>query len=77
MVETITWEIKKEGQKRPKDTQLARTKKGKKLVSLVVGTYFTHGSSNVTYMQIMRFNSNGRFRTSITRQRNLPLHNKG
>jgi hypothetical protein len=30
-------EDKKEGQKRPKDVQLARTKYGKKLVPLVVG----------------------------------------
>jgi hypothetical protein len=57
MFETITRETKKEGQKRPKNTQLAGTKKGKKLVFLVVETYFTHGSSNVAYMQIMKFNN--------------------
>jgi hypothetical protein len=37
MVRTITWKTKKEGQKRPNDVQLARTKYGKKLVPLIVG----------------------------------------
>jgi hypothetical protein len=57
--------------KRPKDEQFARTKKGRELDPLVVGSYLTHGPSNVTSMQIVRFHSNGRSRTSITRQRDF------
>jgi hypothetical protein len=59
MAQTITGETKREGQKRPKDAQPAGTeKKGRELVPLVVGSYLTHGPSNVTCMQIMRSNSN-------------------
>jgi len=49
-------------------------KKKRELVPLVVGSYFTHGPSNVAYMQIVKSNSNGRPRTSITRECNLPLY---
>jgi hypothetical protein len=51
-------------------------KKGRKLIPFVIGSYFTHGSFNVTYMQIVRFNSNGRPRTSITYQHNFPLYSR-
>jgi hypothetical protein len=34
---------------------------GREPVFLVVGSYFTHGPSNVTYMQIVRFNNSGRY----------------
>jgi hypothetical protein len=67
MARTMVGETKREGQrnaKRPID-------KNKKLVPLVVGNYFTHSLSNVTYMQFVKYNSNERFRTSITYQRNL------
>jgi hypothetical protein len=43
----------------------------------VVGDYLTHGPSNVTCMQIVRSNITRRSRTSITRQCNLLLYNKG
>jgi hypothetical protein len=50
MVRTITWETKKKGQRkakeRPKDEQLAKTKKGKELVPFVAKSYFTHNPSN-------------------------------
>jgi hypothetical protein len=46
-------------------------------VSLMVRSYFTHGSSNVTCMQIVGCNSNGRFRTNITHQCNFPFYNRG
>jgi len=59
--------------KRPLETK----KKGKKLVPFVVGSYFTHNPYVIAYMQIVRFKSNGKPRTSITRQNNLPLYNKG
>jgi hypothetical protein len=49
-------------------------KRGRELVSLAVGSYFTHGPSNVKNMQIVRFNSNGRLRTNITYQCNLPFN---
>jgi hypothetical protein len=77
MVGTITRKTKKKANERPKDKQPAKTKKRKKLVPLMVGNYFTHGPSNVTCMQIMKFNTNGRFRTSITYQHNLFLFSKG
>jgi hypothetical protein len=41
---------------RSKDAQLVGTKKGKKLVFLVLGSYFTHRPFNVTCMQIVKFN---------------------
>jgi hypothetical protein len=77
MVETIIGETKREGQERPKDEQFVRTKKNKELVPLMVGSYLTHGPYNVTHMQIVRSHNNGRSRTSITCQCNLPFYNKG
>jgi hypothetical protein len=47
---TITRVTKREGQKRPKDAQPVGTKKGKKLIPFVVGSYFTHDASNVACM---------------------------
>jgi hypothetical protein len=52
-------------------------KKGKELVSLMVGSYLTHNPSNVAFMQIVKSNSNGRFRTSVTCQHNFFLYSKG
>ncbi len=67
MAKTITREIKREGQRKAKRcTTPKNQKKGKKLVPLMVGNYLTHDLSNVAFMQIMRSNSNGRFRTNIT-----------
>ncbi len=77
MVRTIPWETKrgrpKKGQKmyNPKGP-----KKGTKLVSLVVKSYLTHGPSYVTNMQIMKSNSSGKSRTSITNQCNLLFYSK-
>jgi hypothetical protein len=46
---------KREGQRKAKKTQSLqenkRKKKGRELVPLVVGSYLTHGPSNVTCMQ--------------------------
>jgi len=72
MTKTITWKTKGKAKERPKDVKPTRTKEGRELVSFVIGNYFTHSLSNVTYMQIMRFNNNKRFRFS--RQCNLPLN---
>jgi hypothetical protein len=55
---------------------LQEPKKGRKLVPLMVRNYLIHDPSNVTYMQILRFNINGRSRTSITRQHNLLLYSR-
>ncbi len=78
MVGTIIRETKREGQRKAKRcTTPMNQKKGEKVILLVVGSYLTHVPSNVTYMQIMRFNSNGRSKTNITRQRNFPLYNRG
>ncbi len=74
MAETITGETKREGQRTFNSQE---PKKGRKLVPLMVQNYFTHNPSSVPYIQIMRYNNNGRSRTSITCQHNLPLYNKG
>ncbi len=66
---------------RPKKGQKMYSPKGpkrkKKLVSLMVGNYFTHNPSNVANMQKMKSNNNKRFRTSIACQSNLPFYNRG
>jgi len=78
MVETIIGKTKREGQRKAKGQITHRNqKKGKELVHLVVGNYVIHNPFNVIYMQIMKSNNNGRFKTSITRQHNLPLYNIG
>jgi hypothetical protein len=72
MVETIVGETKRQAKERPKDEQPTWTKKKKKkLVPFVVGSYFTHGLSNVICMQIVRSNDNGKFKTCITCQLNF------
>jgi hypothetical protein len=67
MVGNIASETKSEGQRKAKrqTTRMNQTKR-KELVPLVVGSFLTHGPSNVAHMQIMRSNNNGRSRTSIT-----------
>jgi len=60
-----------------KTHSLKGPKRGREPIFLVVGSYFTHGPSNVACMQIVTFNSSGRSRTSITCQNNLPLYSKG
>jgi hypothetical protein len=78
MVRTIKEETKKEGQRKAKRLTTRRNQeKGKELVPLVVGSYLTHNPSIVTYMQIVRFNSNGRSRTKIIHQFNFLLYNRG
>jgi hypothetical protein len=74
MAGTITGETKREGQK---TNNLQEPKKGNELVFLVVGSYLTHSPFNVTCMQIVRSNNNGRFKTNITCQCNLPFYDKG
>jgi len=65
MARTIIRETKREGQRKVKKPTTCRNpKKGRKLVLLVGGNSLTHGPSNVTSMQIVRFNNNGRFRTN-------------
>jgi hypothetical protein len=49
----------------------------RELVLLVVGSYFTHGLSYLTCLQIVEFNNNEKFKKSIVRQLNLPLYSKG
>jgi hypothetical protein len=59
MVGTIIGETKAKAKERPNDAQLTRTKnKGQALIPLVLENYLTHNPSNVTYMQIVRSNSN-------------------
>jgi hypothetical protein len=78
MAGTITRETKNEGKKKGQKTHNSQEpKKGKKLVLIMIRSYFTHGPFNVTYMQIMKSNNNGRFKTSITYQCNFPLCSKG
>jgi hypothetical protein len=66
MVETIIGETKREGQRNAKGCTARKNQKRRELVPFVVGNYFTHSPFNVTYIQIMRYNSNGRSRISIT-----------
>jgi hypothetical protein len=73
MVETITQKIKGKGKERPKDAQSTRTKEGRELIVFVVGIYFTHNLFNVACMQIVRSNSNKRYKTNISCQHNLFL----
>jgi hypothetical protein len=77
MAITIKWKQKRKAKERPKDAQPIRTKKGRGLVPLVVGSYLTHGPSNVTNMQIVKSNNNGRSKRSITRQCNILLYSRG
>jgi hypothetical protein len=76
MVRTITQKTKRKAKERPKDVQLAKPKEGRELVPLVVGNYFTHNPFNVTSMQIVKFDSSRRSRTSISHQCNLPFYNR-
>ncbi len=62
---------------RSKDEHPTRTKKGRGLVLLMVGSYLTHDPYNVAFTQIVRSNSNGRSKTCITRQCNLPFYSRG
>ncbi len=72
MAKTIKEETKKDGQRKVKrHTTCMNQEKGKELVLLMVGGNFTHGPFNVACMQIMKFNNNERFRTSIICQHNL------
>jgi len=73
MVGTIIGETKREGQRKVKRCTTHKNPK-KKLVPLVVGSYFTHSPSNVACMQIIRSNNNGRSRTNINYQCNLPFY---
>jgi hypothetical protein len=62
--------------KAKKHTTHRNQKKGEELVPFVVKSYLTHCPFNVTYMQIVKSNSNWRFRTSITYQHNLLLYGR-
>ncbi len=53
-----------------------RTKEGREIIPFMVESYLTHNFSNVTYMQMVRSNSNMRSRTSISRQCNFPFYSK-
>jgi len=77
MAGAITWTTKGKAKKGQKKVKLKGIKERKELVPLMVGSYFTHSPSNVTSMQIMRSNSNRRFRTSISHQCNLLFYNRG
>jgi len=79
MTQTITRKTKRKAKKRSKDAKPIGTKEGGKLKPFVVGSYLTHNLSNVTSMQIMKFNSNRRYRTNISCQviydQNVALRN--
>jgi hypothetical protein len=78
IVRTITRETKRGGQRKAKGCITYKNqKKRRELIPLVVGTYLTHNPYNVTYMQIMKSNNNGRSKTNITQQHNLPFYRKG
>jgi hypothetical protein len=50
MVETITQKTKMKVKERPTDAQLKRTEEGKKLVPIIIRSYFTHNPFNVVCM---------------------------
>jgi hypothetical protein len=78
MAKIIPGETKRGRPKKGQKMQsLKGPKRGREIVSFVVGNYFTHNISNVTSMQIVRSNSSGRFKINITCQYNLPFCNKG
>jgi hypothetical protein len=76
MARTITRKTKRKAKERPKDVQPARTKKGRDLVPLVVGSSFTYSPFDVACMQIMKFNNNRRFNTNISYQHNFLFYSK-
>jgi hypothetical protein len=46
MAQTITQKTKMKAKERPTDAQPERTKEGKKLVPIIVRSYFTHNPFN-------------------------------
>jgi hypothetical protein len=76
VAKTITHTTKGRPKKGQKDVKPKGTKEGRELVPFMVESYFTHSPSNVICMQIVKFNSNKRFRTSIICQCNLFFYNK-
>jgi hypothetical protein len=75
MVRTITQKTKCKAKEKPKDSLPPATEERRELVSLIVGSYLTHSSSNVTCMQSVRFNNNRRSRTSISQARLQNINN--
>jgi hypothetical protein len=70
MAGTITRKTKGKAKERPKDMQLTWTNQRRELVPLVAGGYLTHRLSNVTGMQIVRFNNN-----NMSKNKHLsPMH---
>jgi hypothetical protein len=69
-------EDKREAKERSNNMQPIRTKEGRKLTFLTVGSYVIHNFFNVANMQIVKSNSNRRFRTNISRQHNLFLYSR-
>ncbi len=67
---------KKEGQRKAKRHVVCKKKTREKASPFHVRSYFTHSPFNVTYMEIVRFNSNRRFKTNISHQRNLLFYSK-
>jgi hypothetical protein len=66
MARTIPGETRKGRPKKGQKTHSPKgPKRGRELVSLRVGSYLTHNTSNVTNMQIVKFNSSGRSKTSV------------
>jgi len=76
MARSITRETKREGQRKAKRWPTCKNQKKKELVLFVVERYFIHAPCNVTCMQIVKFNSNERSRTCITRQCNLLFYSR-
>ncbi len=66
-----------ESQRKAKRCATQKSQKRRGLIPFVVGNYLTHSPSNVAYTQIMKFNSNRRSRTNISRKHNFPFYSKG
>jgi hypothetical protein len=67
---------KKEGQRKAKRHVVCKKKTREKASPFHVRSYFTHSPFNVTYMEIVRFNSNRRFKTNISHQHNFLFYSK-
>jgi hypothetical protein len=67
---------KTEGQRKAKRRTAHKNQTKERASPSWVGSYVTHGPSNVIYMKIVKSTNNGGSKTSITSQHNFPLYIK-
>ncbi len=69
-------EDKKEGQRKAKKSAAYKNQRRERTNLFVLGNYLTYSPFNLACMQIVKSNTNRRFRTNISYQHNLPFYNK-